>query len=95
MSTYHNKIYSNHIFNSENSEDLAHLYSDDLMSYNSLYDLNGGSIKDMLIDKPNGGFPPIFIIDSKKEKESEKIKNRQISSNKSTISIKDILKSKK
>ena len=91
MSTYVNEIYYNHIFNSENSEDLAHLYSED----NSSNNLNGGSVDNITNDRPTGGFPPIFIIDGKKEKDTEKLKDRQITSNKSTISIKDILKSKK
>lgn len=45
-------------------------------------------------DVPNGGFPPIFIIDSQ-EKEKQQSKNRQLTAKKVGVSIRDILKSKK
>ena len=87
---YENKLYSNHVFNSDSSEDLSHLYSED-------YDMTGGASDDIIDDEdgPTGGFPPIFLINPKKEAEMEKLKNRQLTANKTTVSIKDILKSKK
>lgn len=94
MSTYENNIYLNHILDSENSEDLAHLYSDEDYNFKGGAKDNEDSSENTE-DRPTGGFPPIFIIDSKQEKEADKTKNRQISANKSTVSIMDILKSKK
>lgn len=99
MSTYENNIYSNHILNSENSEDLAHLYSEEDANDDSLYNLTGGLslVNDMETDRPTGGFPPIFVINNIKEKDNERDKSRtrQITTNKNTVSIRDILKSKK
>ena len=88
MSNYLNKIMSNHVFHSESSEDLSHLYSDknkDVVKKNDIDDNE---------DKPTGGFPPIFIINTK-DNVTEYTKNRQFVLGKSTVSIKDILKSKK
>lgn len=94
---------TNHVFNSESSEDLSYLYSEDnndrsKKSYKRKQkggedDKKSGSSE----DRPNGGFPPIFIINVK-EKESEQSKTRQLAApgkGKVTVSIKDILKSKK
>ena len=97
-STYVDQIYSNHAFDSaESSEDLTYLYA-------PISTLKGGAIEadvkssststSTSTSRPTGGFPPVFIV-SKKEKESEKTKNRQITVNTSSISIRDILKSKK
>jgi len=99
MSTYIDQIYSNHAFDSaESSEDLTYLYAPPTST------LKGGAIEadvkmastsiSTSTDRPTGGFPPVYII-SKKEKESEKTKNRQITVNTSSISIRDILNSKK
>jgi hypothetical protein len=41
---------------------------------------------------PNGGFPQIFIIDTKFKEQIEKNKNREFSELKTSINIKDILK---
>jgi hypothetical protein len=94
---------SNHVFNSESSEDMSYLYSDkdkyrgqvggnqisdDQMSDN----MNSENRADP--SKPSGGFPPIFIIDIK-DKDEEKSKNRQLAPPTKGISIKDILKGKK
>lgn len=98
MDTYVNKIMTNHVFNSESSEDLYYLYSE------KDEDMYGGAKRsmrraegdvDLNEDRPRGGFPPIYIVDNKKEKESEKSKDRQLSSRKTSVSIRDILKSKK
>lgn len=43
---------------------------------------------------PNGGFPQIFIIDAKFKEQIEKNKNREFSELKTSINIKDILKSR-
>jgi hypothetical protein len=85
MDNYASMLMTNHIFNSESSDDLYYLYSEK-------ENQTGGAKH--IQKTPRGGFPPIYIIDSN-EKEKEVSKNRQLSSNKSSISIKDILKSKK
>ncbi len=94
MSAYIDKIMSNHVFNSESSEDLSNLFSDDefqrggvMARVEQFNDINTD-------DKPSGGFPPIFIRTSK-EKESQQSKNRLITARKTAVSIRDILKSKK
>ena len=102
MSNYINKIMSNHVFNSESSEDLSYLYSDkdknQMGGYQSSDKSDNSDNNQLVADslRPNGGFPPIFIINAQ-DKEEEKNKNRQLalSADKKTISIKDILKSKK
>lgn len=116
---YLDKIMSNHVFNSESSEDLSYLYSEkEVDSDNEIDDDNdneygkrsnpmgkmiGGKVDDTNQDsqtdskeKPTGGFPPIFIV-SVKDKEEEKYKNRRLTTvaGKISVSIKDILKSKK
>lgn len=45
-------------------------------------------------DRPNGGFPPIYVVDPEEQKK-EQSKNRQLTGKKVGVSIKDILKSKK
>ena len=131
MNNYINKIMSNHVFNSDSSEDLYYLYSDDNVSEidqrggscgkQFFSTLLGGEQPDSAIaerssderssderssderssgdtdkpeDRPNGGFPPIIIMDAK-EKEIEQSKNRQLTAKKVGVSIKDILSSKK
>lgn len=86
---------SNHVFNSEESEDLQHLYSEE--NSTNTQQKGGDSNSKETVDYPSGGFPPIFIVTDPKEKEAEKARDRQLISSKSktTISIKDILKSKK
>ena len=94
MSTYENNMYFNHNLNSEESEDISHLYSEDDTQYNAI----GGAENNETSrtkDMPTGGFPPIFIVDNAKEKPVDKNKLRQITTNKTTVSIRDILKSKK
>lgn len=81
----------NHTNVSENSDEYKYLYPNE-SPHETI--AKGGAIEDDK-DRPTGGFPPIFIIDEAKEKEAEKIKNRQLTSTKTTVSIKDILKSKK
>lgn len=96
MSAYLDKIMSNHVFNSESSEDLSYLYSDenktksDNISHNSLRGGNDESNK-----KASGGFPPIVIINNKTKLDDEKDKSRGLTSVKTAISIMDILKKKK
>lgn len=96
MSNYIDKIMSNHVFNSESSEDLSYLYSEEEDRDREPYSQKGGkddkSTSTSL--RPTGGFPPIIIINAK-EKEVEQTKNRQLAPGKSAVSIKDILKSKK
>lgn len=103
MNNYINKIMTNHVFNSESSEDLHYLYSDNDDDDEGDYAQYGGAgSSDSSTDDgnsnntdgPNGGFPPILILDQK-EKEMEKSKNRQLTANKIGVSIKDILSSKK
>lgn len=113
MENYLDKIMSNHVFNSESSEDLSYLYSEPEYSDNPLTqhynendndddnEMRGGRDKtenkeDPKYDGPTGGFPPISIV-SAKEKEEEKSKDRRLATvtGKVSVSIKDILKSKK
>lgn len=86
----------NHAIASDNSDEFKYLYQEDI-AYDIMDEnlIKGGAIEEQKEDKPTGGFPPIFIIDEVKEKEADKIKNRQLKSIKTAISIKDILKSKK
>lgn len=42
-------------------------------------------------NKPDGGFPPIYLCDSSQILEEEQNKNREYSAPKSAVSIKDIL----
>lgn len=97
MSNYIDKIMSNHVFNSESSEDLSYLYSEEEdKEYRPKFQKGGRDEKSITEPalRPTGGFPPIIIIDAK-EKEAEQTKNRQLAPGKSAVSIKDILKSKK
>jgi hypothetical protein len=91
-SNYIDKIMSNHVFNSESSEDVSYLYSETQKHHGG--DSSGNQQKLQRSDKPIGGFPPIYILDPK-EKEIEQSKNRQLGAKKVGISIKDILRSKK
>jgi len=103
MSNYIDKIMSNHVFNSESSEDLSYLYSEEDLGkkHRNVKSQRGGMAEEPASEpvyepalRPTGGFPPIIIIDAK-EKEAEQTKNRQLAPGKSAVSIKDILKSKK
>jgi len=105
MNNYIDKIMSNHVFNSESSEDLYYLYSDENRDNKKKRSENkktlfGGADENKTDhsnntdDRPTGGFPPIYIITAK-EKEVDLTKNRQLAPSKATVSIKDILKSKK
>lgn len=84
MSNYINKIMSNHVFNSESSEDLYYLYSE-----HNNNDQSGGENKNVSTI-PRGGFPPIFIIE-RENKLVQKTKNRELIVNKTAISIKTLL----
>jgi hypothetical protein len=46
-------------------------------------------------DEPYGGFPPIYLCDSKEEKQEEENKNREYNKHKNAISIKQIMESRK
>ena len=48
----------------------------------------GGTLN---IDFPNGGFPPIYLCDNITIINENESKNRQYSSHKTSVSIKDIL----
>ena len=87
MSNYINKIMSNHVFNSESSEDLYYLYSE--KSNNTQI---GG--KNTVSTEPHGGFPPIFIVKHNNIL-AEKSKNRELIVRKTSVSIKTLLKQKK
>lgn len=91
MATFVDYSMTNHELAYTSSEDISHLYSDDVKTNHS--QSGGGDDK----NHPTGGFPPIYIISTKDAEEIEKSKNRELSTNtnKTTISIKDILKSKK
>ena len=87
MSNYINKIMSNHVFNSDSSEDLYYLYSE--KSNNTQI---GG--ENTSSTEPRGGFPPIFIVDHK-NKLVEKSKNRELIIRRTAVSIKTLLKQRK
>lgn len=102
MNTFVDKIMTNHVFNSDSSDDLAYLYSendnvDNGVDNNTI--IKGGYREDPTADTkvsvPTGGFPPIHIIEKTDIEEEEKSKNRELASIKSAVSIQDILKSKK
>lgn len=105
MSSYENNLYLNHGFDSESSEDLSYLYNNKYFPVQNVQ--NGGSNESDKSDKsnksnnsnnsdkPTGGFPPIHIVENKLTKNDDKVKDRQITTNKTSISIRDILKSKK
>ncbi len=46
------------------------------------------------MDKPTGGFPPIYILNPELKKEIEQNKNREFSSVNMSVNIKDVLKAK-
>lgn len=92
MNNYVDKIMTNHVFDSVDSEDIYYLYQEHNTSKKTsdrIIDQYGG-----VSDKPTGGFPPIFIDDIRKQ-EIKKTKERQLASKKNIISIKDILRNKK
>lgn len=121
VTTVHDKIMTNHMINSDSSEDLYYLYPE---SENNNNDQYGGDRFDKSnlktnsspnpLDKhkrniiknnnqsvlnknntgePNGGFPPIYIIELGDDDSSTK--NRLLTTRKSAVSIRDILKNKK
>lgn len=57
--------------------------------------MRGGRAQQQQIHFPNGGFPPVFIIEQNEAKQIEQNKNRQIAANPAAISIKAILNEKK
>src|SRR5205823_3567405 len=80
----------------DESDDVSDIESDDDDDENK-----GGANNNELnesesnkINKPTGGFPPIFIVDAK-EKIVIQSSNRQLAPSKTAVSIKDILKNKK
>lgn len=83
MTNYIDKIMTNHIFNSESSEDLYYLYSEKQNKTQI------GGTNDISTE-PRGGFPPIFIV-NRDNKLIEKTKNRELVLSKTSVSIKDIL----
>lgn len=94
-------IMINHAIVSDNSDEFKYLYQEEFDNDTNINKnvinknlLKGGANDEQNEDRPNGGFPPIFAIDEVKEKEVEKIKNRQLKSTRTSISIRDILKSK-
>lgn len=100
MNSVNDIIMANHpIVNSESSEDLSHLYQNNIQKGGVGLMSRAEQLSDdftKLDDKPSGGFPPIYILTQKdKDIEKEQSKNRQIAARKTAISIRDILKSKK
>ena len=95
-SNYIDKIMSNHVFNSESSDNLQYLYENKKKKSKKIKNykiLGGDTYNDE--DKPNGGFPQIYIIDKPLNTDEEQNKNRGLAGKKIGISIKDILSSKK
>ena len=95
MVDYISQSMTNHAFAETSSEDIEHLYSNAIQDRQMNRNMHGGNSENENIDRPTGGFPPIFIITSKEEVEQKNTKNRELVSNKATVSIKAILASKK
>lgn len=72
------------ILSIEYPSEKSEYYSDSEDNFNIQ---NGGAVT----SKPNGGFPPIYICDSR-EQTKENTGNREYSTHKTAISIKDIMK---
>jgi hypothetical protein len=49
----------------------------------------------VLQNEPYGGFPPIYLCDTKEIKEEENTKNREYNKHKNAISIKQIMEQRK
>jgi hypothetical protein len=93
MSQYIDSLMTNNFIDTD-SENLEHLYSDNLYSDN-YKNLSGGKpVRPN--NMPSGGFPPIIIIERKiKEKEEEQKKRFfSVSNDNKKLSIKDILSKK-
>jgi hypothetical protein len=98
MENYIDKIMTNHVYESSESSDIGYLFSEDLEKVDRIEKMNkmkGGKQEKIEETEPTGGFPPIYIIDKKTEQVIEQTKNRELSTIKSAISIKDILSKKK
>ena len=65
-------------------------YKETLKSESDI-NINQQNDEDNNTSKPNGGFPPIFICNSRDIKKSENTGNREYATPKSAISIKDIM----
>ena len=88
MSNYYlDRIMENNFVNSlSTEEDISHLYSDTLDD-NKKRSQKGGRKK-----IATGSFPPIYILDKKEV--AEVTKDRELTTRKTAISIKDILAKK-
>jgi hypothetical protein len=77
--------YINNFINSD-SEDLYYLFEE---KPNKIIQKGGNNL-----DKPNGGFPPIYLLEKSKTSNDKK-KNRLFHNKGNSINIVDILNSKK
>jgi hypothetical protein len=78
---------SNHVFNSESSEDLYYLYSENNNGQ------TGGKNNSSVSTEPRGGFPPIFIVEHNNAI-VQKTQNRELNINKTAVSIKTLLQNR-
>lgn len=85
MDNYINKVMSNHVYNSDSSEDLYYLYNEPQ---------KGGEVSKDIKTEPHGGFPPIFIVEPP-NRIIDKTKNRELIINKTAVSITDILRQRR
>jgi hypothetical protein len=85
------------LYDSESSTDLRLIYDEykSPIINNHKQQQRGGNNDDESEDKPNGGFPPIYVLEVSEFKKIEESKNRELVTRKASVSIKDILKSKK
>jgi hypothetical protein len=98
---------TNHEGTYTSSEDIEHLFSETIRNKKNMYggdsdnnnsnnDKNDKNDKNDNNDRPTGGFPPIYIISQKEETEQKATTKREFkTSNNPTVSIRDILASKR
>jgi len=95
MSNYLDLLMTNKIFDENMTDELIsdETNSDTYPSNVNL--LKGGDGETGNMDNPNGGFPPIIIIERERAIKKEESKNRELGGVVVGISIKDILGKKK
>ena len=77
------------------SEDINQFYKEETTNFDTYkINLKGGAKNESIQNVPTGGFPPIFIVDDVDD-EKPFSSNRELTTRKGAISIKDILAKKK
>jgi len=91
MNNYLDMIMTNKIFDGNDTDD----WESDATPNQSRHKNVGENLIGGDRDKPNGGFPPIIIIEQERAIQKEASKNRELSNIVSGVSIKDLLGKKK